>query len=32
MTEFMQPLFQETTDPRNSACALDSKMYLEHLR
>jgi len=24
MAEFMQPLFQETTDPGNSACALDS--------
>jgi len=25
MTEFMQPLFQETTDPGNSACAPDSQ-------
>jgi len=24
MTEFMQPLFQETTDSGNSACAPDS--------
>jgi len=24
MTEFMQPLFQETTDPGNFACAPDS--------
>jgi len=24
MTEFMQQLFQETTDPGNSACAPDS--------
>jgi len=24
MTEFMQPLFQETTDPGNSACILNT--------
>jgi len=32
MTEFMQPLFQETTDPGNSACAPDGQLYFEHLR